>query len=108
MSYGSYVHPDGAQCIWMDDTREWFVPLDAGGEGYTCEKEHPLVDEVEALRQQVRELEEMVDRFTTAVTIERRMIWIDPEDGTHIVWTGNAPPPSCIPMKRYVTDWKMA
>ena len=33
------THTDGSKCIWLDG--EWFVPLDAGGEGYTCPQEHP-------------------------------------------------------------------
>jgi hypothetical protein len=33
------THPDGTKCIWLDG--EWFVPQDAGGEGYTCPQEHP-------------------------------------------------------------------
>lgn len=34
-----YRHADdGTKCIWLGDS--WFVPLDAGGEGYTCTKEH--------------------------------------------------------------------
>lgn len=30
-----YQHRDGSKCIWLDGTG-WFVPLDAGGEGYDC------------------------------------------------------------------------
>jgi hypothetical protein len=40
-AHGLYKHPDGSECIWLEETQEWFVPLDAGGEGYGCEKEHP-------------------------------------------------------------------
>ncbi len=28
------VHRNGDKCVWIDD--RWFVPLDAGGEGYAC------------------------------------------------------------------------
>lgn len=33
-----YIHTDGRTCIWADGY--WFVPLDAGGEGYGCDREH--------------------------------------------------------------------
>jgi hypothetical protein len=39
------THPNGDKCIWLTNadgsSGEWFVPLDAGGEGYTCPHEHP-------------------------------------------------------------------
>jgi hypothetical protein len=39
MTYDSYTHDeDGRVCIWMDN--RWFVPLDAGGEGFECERLH--------------------------------------------------------------------
>lgn len=38
-AHESFTHTDGRVCIWLDD--HWFVPLDAGGEGYGCEREHP-------------------------------------------------------------------
>lgn len=38
-SHDSYTHAeDGRVCIWAGD--HWFVPLDAGGEGFPCEKYH--------------------------------------------------------------------
>jgi hypothetical protein len=38
-----FQHPNGDQCIWIDTESGgyWFVPLDAGGEGYACEGDHP-------------------------------------------------------------------
>lgn len=39
MSHDVYQHADGATCILVEDGT-WFVPLDAGGEGYPCEKQH--------------------------------------------------------------------
>jgi len=38
-THPGFTHRDGTQCIWVDGG--WFVPLDAGGEGYPCEQEHP-------------------------------------------------------------------
>lgn len=38
MAHDVYQHDDGTKCIF--DSGEWFVPLDAGGEGYTCTKGH--------------------------------------------------------------------
>jgi hypothetical protein len=46
-------------------------------------------------------------RELTGMTEESRYIWVDPEDGTQIVWSGSNPPQSCILMKRYVTDWRL-
>lgn len=45
------THPNGDQCIWIDGDG-WFVPLDAGGEGYDCPHEHPVTekDALAALR----------------------------------------------------------
>jgi hypothetical protein len=38
-THPGFTHRDGTQCIWVDGG--WWVPLDAGGEGYPCEQEHP-------------------------------------------------------------------
>ena len=44
MTHHLYTHPTGEKCIWLDGSNGWpgywFVPLDAGGEGYACELEH--------------------------------------------------------------------
>jgi hypothetical protein len=37
-AHDMYTHGNGQICILVDGT--WFVPLDAGGEGYLCEMEH--------------------------------------------------------------------
>lgn len=38
-TYDAYTHAeDGRVCIWVDDY--WFVPLDAGGEGFSCTRVH--------------------------------------------------------------------
>lgn len=34
-----FTHPDGQQCIWVDD--DYFVPYDVGGEGVDCRQWHP-------------------------------------------------------------------
>ena len=40
MAHDTYTHAeDGRVCILLEDGT-WFVPLDAGGEGYTCERRH--------------------------------------------------------------------
>lgn len=38
MTHDMYTHEDGSKCVFVSG--EWFVPLDAGGEGYSCEKPH--------------------------------------------------------------------
>lgn len=39
MAHDTYTHSeDGRVCIVLDDC--WFVPLDAGGEGFVCERTH--------------------------------------------------------------------
>jgi hypothetical protein len=38
-AHDMFTHRDGRVCILVEDGT-WFVPLDAGGEGYTCEREH--------------------------------------------------------------------
>jgi hypothetical protein len=40
VTYDAYTHrEDGRICILLEDGT-WFVPLDVGGEGYTCERRH--------------------------------------------------------------------
>lgn len=34
-----YTHRDGHVCVLVEDGT-WFVPLDAGGEGYPCLRQH--------------------------------------------------------------------
>jgi hypothetical protein len=36
-----FHHPDGRSCVQTEDGN-WFVPLDAGGEGFYCEREHAM------------------------------------------------------------------
>jgi hypothetical protein len=38
-AHDMFTHRDGRVCILVEDGT-WFVPLDAGGEGYACEREH--------------------------------------------------------------------
>lgn len=39
-THDSFKHAeDGQVCIWLDGTG-WFHPLDAGGEGYDCDRDH--------------------------------------------------------------------
>ena len=38
-AHDMFTHRDGRVCILVEDGT-WFVPLDAGGEGYACDREH--------------------------------------------------------------------
>jgi hypothetical protein len=38
-AHDMYTHRNGRVCILLEDGT-WFVPLDVGGEGYTCEMDH--------------------------------------------------------------------
>lgn len=45
VTHDVYIHrEDGRTCIPESDG-SWFVPLDAGGEGYACTRPHPEVSE---------------------------------------------------------------
>lgn len=56
-THPGYTHSDGTQCVLLEDGT-WFVPLDAGGEGYPCEQGHgPQTVSVEEIERQFDELE---------------------------------------------------
>lgn len=35
-----YHHEDGRSCV-QDENGDWFVPMDTGGDGFYCERQHP-------------------------------------------------------------------
>lgn len=76
-AHDAYTHRDGRTCILVDGV--WFVPLDVGGEGYDCEREHgPPRDDLE---RQVRELREALTFYADPGTYHAIGFFFDPPCG---------------------------
>jgi len=79
MSYDTYTHAeDDRVCILIEDGT-WFVPLDAGGEGYGCERQHG--PSPHNLEQQVRQLRETLALYADPESYHAIGFWFDPPCG---------------------------
>ena len=102
-AYTMITHTDGTKCIWLDG--EFFVPLDAGGEGYACPKEHPWMPEPMTSDYQYRIL-----RKIDGIFVPRGGIFNTFEEAQHQAdaLTSFKPDVECKIVTRIVmrSDWK--